>query len=230
MSERQEPGKKNPLTYAMNAAFDSVMRQMMTCLPGRVVSFDAAQQRAQIECGVQRVHRDTGEPYVFPVIENVPVHFSGDSEWYLWHQITPGETEGVVLFSQRSISEWKSQGGPAIPVDFRMFSAADAMFIPGVRSNGHVISGFVNEGCGLSNYAGDVRAHLTNNRIKLSVGASEIIIEPDQITVNGNLIVNGNIGTNGTFENNGVNVGSTHYHEQGDDSDGDSEVPTGPPQ
>jgi phage baseplate assembly protein gpV len=41
--------------------------------------------------------------------------------------------------------------------------------------------------------------------------------------------MNGDLHTNGALTNNGSNVGSTHSHNQGSDSAGDSQQPVGPP-
>jgi phage gp45-like len=42
-------------------------------------------------------------------------------------------------------------------------------------------------------------------------------------TINGNVAINGNLGVIGTMTNNGKNVGDTHEHSQGNDSNGNSE-------
>ena len=159
--ETDRPGRKNPLTLMMSEVFDSLMRQMMFCLPGKVVNFDPETQLAQVECGIQRIVN--GEPRTIAVIENVPVVFAGDSEFYFWHQITPGETEGIVQFSQRAMDTWLDQGGPAKPHEGRMLDESDAIFIPGCRSIPGAIPNFKNEGAGFGNYAGDTYVHLKSS-------------------------------------------------------------------
>lgn len=142
-------------------SFDNLMRQCMFCLPGRITAFNPETQLAQIECGIQRL-RD-GKGHTIPVIENVPVCFPGDGEFYFWHQITPGETEGLIHFAQRAIDTWIDQGGPVAPHEARMLTEDDAFFVPGVRSRPGAIPGFKNDGAGISNYAGDTFAHLKSS-------------------------------------------------------------------
>lgn len=201
MESYREPGSSNPFTLLFESVFDSQMRGVMVCLPGYVTAFDAELQRAQVQVSIQRVV--DGTPENMTILKNVPVQFSGDGEWYFWHQITPGETEGLLHFSQRAIDTWIEQGGSTAPVDFRMFDANDAFFAPGYRSNPNVIPDFVNDGCGMSNYSGTTRIHLTDAGVDV---------------------------TSGYLRHNGVNVGSTHVHAQGNDSDNNSQQNTEVPQ
>lgn len=153
-----EVGQQNPLTHLASRAFDAMIAQCFFCMPGRIVAFDAETQLAQVECGIQRVV--DGTPKTRAIIPNVPVHFAGDGQFYFWHQITPGETEGLIHFSQRAIDTWIDQGGPVAPHTRRVLAKEDAFFVPGVRSQPGKIPGFKNDGAGIGNYAGDTLVHL----------------------------------------------------------------------
>lgn len=172
MSVSDDPGRKSPLTYAFKEVIDSMMRQMMFCLPGRIVGFNPATQLAQVECGIQRMVNRQGR--TIPIIENVPVHFPGDGEWYFWHQITPGETEGLIHFSQRAIDTWIDQGGPVAPHENRMLAEDDAFFVPGVRSRPGAIPGFKNDGAGVGNYAQDTYTHHRSDGTVETQAASDV--------------------------------------------------------
>lgn len=211
-----EPGGENPLTYLLEQALNTSLRGLMVSLPGRVVAFDANTQRAQIECGLNRIIN--GEPQEIPVIINVPVQFSGDSEWYFYHQITPNETEGLVHFSQRAAETWKQQGGKTTPVDFRMFSPQDAFFAPGFRSDPGVIPNFDNDGCGMGNYSGSVRLALKSSGITAAVDGTLLTLSASGFNYDGP-----------TFTHNGTNVGDTHVHSQGNDSAGNGQQDTDGP-
>lgn len=202
------PGEDNPLGFMLNEAFEGVLRGLMVCLPGRVMAFDPETQQAQVQCGIRQIIND--QPTTMPVIENVPVQFAGDSQWYFWHQITPGETEGLIHFSQRAVETWINSGGVTTPVDFRMFNAADAFFAPGFRSEPGAIPSFTNDGCGMSSYDGSTSVHLTSGHIEMSADSVNI--------------------SSSTLTHNGTNVGDTHIHPQPADSDGNSQEDTGPPQ
>lgn len=197
----------NPFTPLMKDAINTSLRNLMVCLPGKVVSFDPDTQMAQVECGIQK--RINGVFRTIPIIDSVRVQFAGDNEWYFWHQIKPG-TEGLIHFSQRAVDTWNDQGGPVAPHELRMFSAEDAYFVPGIRSTPRIIPGFVNEGVGMSSYDGETRVHLAPGSITLT--ATNVAINSETLT------------------HNGTNVGDTHVHPQGSDSDGNTQQNTEPPQ
>lgn len=209
-SDYRRASPDNPFSYMLGESFDGVLRGLMVCLPGRIMAFDEATQRAQVQCGIRRLV--DGQPTTIPVIQNVTVCFPGNNGWYLWHEITPGSTEGLVHFSQRAVDTWINSGGVTTPVDFRMFSEQDAFFAPGFRSQPGAIPGFVNDGMGMSSYDGSTRVSLTSGEVKLEAGGQTL-------TLNG-----------GGLKHNGTDVGDTHTHPQGDDSDGNSQQNTEPPQ
>lgn len=203
MAKTDDPGRRNPLTYMMVEVLDEWVRQLMFTLPGRIVSFDPSTQLAQVEAGIQRVVEGRGQ--TIPVIEQVPVCFPGDGAYYFWHQITPGETEGLLHFSQRAIDTWIDQGGPIPPHELRVLSEEDCFFEPGYRSRPSAIPGFKNDGAGISNYAGDQYLHLLAN------GTAELFTPSDAtVDVGGNL--DATIGGNETTDvtgNQTATVGGT---------------------
>lgn len=210
---RNEPDGQNPLSFLLRQAFDSLLRSMMVCLPGKVVLFDAGNQTAQVECGIQRII--DGQGVTIPVIENVPVHFAGSDQWYFWHEVKPG-TEGLIHFSQRAIDLWIERGGPVKPHDTRMFSAEDAFFVPGVRSRPGKIPNFTNQGIGMSDYAGQNFIHVKDGSIDIKTTTLNInattINENGNVTHQGNMTRTGDTALTGGLTNNGKDVGGTHKH------------------
>ena len=59
-----------------------------------------------------------------------------------------------------------------------------------------------------------------------TVDASSATVTASTITLNGTVVVNGNFSVSGTMTNSGTNVGATHYHTQGVDSNGDTQENT----
>ncbi len=161
MSKTDRPSLRSPMTRMLERVLDSWMRQAMFTLPGRILSFDPTTQLATVEAGIERVVDEQG--VAIPPIENVPVCFPGDGQYYFWHQITDGETEGLLHFNQRAIDSWIEQGGPVKPHENRILSEEDCFFEPGYRSKPDAIPGFKNDGAGISNYAGDQYFHLKSD-------------------------------------------------------------------
>lgn len=167
---------QSPLTALLEQSFSALIRQCMFTLPGRVTGFDPETQLAQIEWGINRVDED-GNALPTPVVDNVPVVFSGDGEWYFWHQITPGDTEGLIHFSQRAIDTWIEQGGPATPHERRYLSEEDAFFVPGFRSKPGAIPNFRNDGAGISNYDQSSYTHYKSDGTIETVTDSAVTVE-----------------------------------------------------
>lgn len=214
--QSKRPGRKNPLTKLLTEAFDNLMRSVMICLPGHVVSFDEKTQLAQVQCGIQRVINGSGVS--ISILENVPVHFSGSDGWYFWHEISEG-TEGIILFSQRAMDLWIERGGVVKPHDLRMFSESDAFFVPGIRSKAGPIPAFKNEGIGMSDYSGANFIHVKNGSIDIK---TDTLNMECNVTHDGNMNRTGDTSLTGGVTNNGKDIGDTHKH------DGSPTAPTGP--
>ncbi|PXB01112.1 Gp138 family membrane-puncturing spike protein [Pectobacterium carotovorum] len=180
--------RENPLYEAIEAAKLATVSRLMVCLPGKIISYNPDNQRAQVECGIQRKNGDSFE--TLSIIENVPVNFPGSKEWIIFHEL-PADTEGVIHFSQRAIDTWLDQGGPVAPHNMRMFSASDAFFSPGYRSLKTAIPDLPTSGVGISNRDGSVRIHLTDDGITLTCGGVSLTVSPEGITHSGKTTLDG---------------------------------------
>lgn len=68
-----------------------------------------------------------------------------------------------------------------------------------------------------------------NAESSASVTTPQLTVDADSTTWNGDIELNGNLNQSGTHTLDGVNM-NTHYHNQPNDSRGDTEMPTGGPQ
>jgi len=126
--------------------FDSVIRALQqmietsladvnTQIPGTIVSYDAARNRAVVRPDLpKRIASD--EPLAPPNIVEVPIQWasSGGGKASLTMPLKPGD--GVMLaFQQRSLEGWLS-GNKSMPDDPRQFDLSDCVAIPGVAPGG----------------------------------------------------------------------------------------------
>lgn len=135
-----------------------MMKGVYTSVPGHIVTFNAATQKAQVKIGIERVDKN-GIASDIPVIDDVPVLFSGGTQFMVTHQINTGD-EGLIVFSQRCIDGWKQTGGVASNPLARFHDIHDAFFIPGVRPLATRISGFANDGVRIQSRDGDTHVWL----------------------------------------------------------------------
>lgn len=192
-------------TEMLRTAITEAMKGVFTSIPGYVIAFDPATQRAQVQIGIQRVDINGVSWQPSPIVD-VPVCFTGGN-FTLEFQIDAG-CEGIVLFSQRCIDGWKQTGGVADNPAGRFHHQQDAMFVPGIRSLPNAIQNFSNDGIKLRNKDGSQYAWLKKDG-SLAVGNSAASVNITaaglvnifnssgsiQLLANGNAVINGVIFT-----------------------------------
>jgi len=208
--------------------FFEMMKEVYTCSPGYILSFDPLTQRAQVQIGIMRVDGRDESRFEPPIVVEVPVSFPGD-DWSLEYQIDPG-CEGLIHFSQRCIDGWLNTGGIADNPIGRFHSIQDAFFVPGVRSLPNVTTDFKNDGVRLRDKIGtqtvwlkkDGSIHAENPKVHVILGADGVInmnngVGNITMAANGTVTINGvTIDTAGNITATNVTAGGkslrTHVH------------------
>jgi len=104
--------------------------EMRVSLPARVEQYDETKQRADVKPLLNRRYAD-GEEAELPVIAGVPVVWPRSGGAALTMPVAKGD--GVLLvFADRSIDRWLSDGGQVTPDDPRTHDLSDAVAIPGL--------------------------------------------------------------------------------------------------
>lgn len=153
----------------LNAAMRAGARNLYTCLPAKVVKWDAAKQRAHCQPLIKDAYEDeTGERQVesLPVIPGVPVQFMGAGGYRLTFPIELGTT-GTLFFAHRSMDKWLSGDGKEVDPEFDQdHGLGDAIFMPGLKPFGAPW-----ESCPTDHMTlgadGGVQAHFYEDRIAL---------------------------------------------------------------
>lgn len=185
-------------------AFGELMKDVCTSVPGHVLTFDPATQRAQVQVGILRVDANDATFTLKPIIE-VPVYFPG-GDYCVEYQIDPG-CEGDILFSQRCIDGWVQSGGVATNPRGRFHSMQDAMFLPGFRSQPNVLPDFQNNGVRMRNRAGTQFVWLKNdNSISMDNGVAKFDVLPDGTTLMQNGAGSFQLLADGSFLINGLKI------------------------
>jgi hypothetical protein len=139
-------------------------------IPGRVVTFNAANQTAKISTEILTVQTEpiTGVDLPQPplVIDQVPVMFpSNGAGAYLTFPIVNGVTTGELLVNDRSIGRWLNLGTPTDPALHGLHKLEDSVFIPGLNPKTNPITPFDSTG-----------AVLEAALVKLGVGATQAAV------------------------------------------------------
>ncbi|MDR2150136.1 MAG: hypothetical protein LBO67_04845 [Spirochaetaceae bacterium] len=104
-----------------------------TTCPGVIVEYDSTTRRAKVKPSLKR-KLGTGEYIDLPIINDVPVIFMGTKKLTIHFPLEEND-EVVIFFSERSLEEWKSNGGSGIEDrDLRRFHLSDCYCIPGLQA------------------------------------------------------------------------------------------------
>lgn len=136
-----------------NPTFQEVLRLVMEAkvanihvgLPGRVESYDAATQTADIKPMVRRLvpsgteadGTDVAEE--FPTIPSVPVLAFKGRGFYLHFPLEEGD-EVLLMFLERDATGWRRTGELSTPADQRLHSLAHAVALPALQSTGNALA------------------------------------------------------------------------------------------
>ena len=118
---------------------ESLLADLHTSLPGKIVRYDATTQKADVQPLIKERYTDeSGATQVrdLPVIPSVPVQFPGAGGYRITFPIATDDT-GLVVFSESSLDKWLVSGGAVDPSDDRRHDLTDAVFLPGLRDFGH---------------------------------------------------------------------------------------------
>jgi hypothetical protein len=207
----------DPLASRTQSKFSTMLKEvfgeylkdnMRTSVPGHVLSFDPATQKAEVQIGLMLEDRQGVQSERRPII-HVPVQFWGAAGGTLECRVAAG-TEGTLFFSQECIDSWVDQGGVAVKSEPRRFSINDAYFFPGVRSIPGAITDFSNEGIRLRSLDGTAYFWIHDDKT----------LEVDGVSLNVKCMTNFEkpvnfeqaVTTEATITNHDVSIGFEHTH------------------
>ena len=163
MSERSEE-----LDTGFSAIFQSLLKNIHTAMPGKVVSFDKTNQTISVQPVLKRLYADSDDSENLPIIEDVPVSFPGSGDFWLTFDIKK-DSYVLLIFSERSIAKWLVKGGIVDPEQNRTFDLSDAIAIAGINPFPDFIpNGFPTDGFSLTNRTGTTYFEIIDGKIVLN--------------------------------------------------------------
>lgn len=118
------------LETVVNKAIDLRLSDVRVALPGRIVSYDAASQLADVKPQIHRRFPD-GHTEELPILVDVPILWPRSGGASITLPVLAGDPV-LLLFSDRSIEDWLSKGEEGPPEDPRKHHLTDALGIMGV--------------------------------------------------------------------------------------------------
>lgn len=210
---------------AHSAQLESRLKDVHTCIPGIIVSFDPGNQWAEVQPAIKTIFTTSGAVDL-PLCVDVPVMFPSGNRFFITWPVFPGD-ECLLFFSQRCIDLWALEGDTQEPDDYRTHDMSDGIAFVGMNSLPLVIEDFQMDGI-------DVRSPLRESYVKVKDNTIEVhasvlvdVKAPDIVAtatnkikmtapiieLNGEVRHTGNyVQIGGTSTHDGVNVGKTHKH------------------
>jgi Phage protein Gp138 N-terminal domain len=175
------------------------LRDLHTCLPGQIVSFNPATQTAVVQPSIKRVfvvnnpgQGATVSQVNLPLCVDVPVQFPGGNGYALTFPVVAGD-ECWLMFSERAIDFWFQNGGQQLPSEYRLHDLSDAVATVGLRSQPNVVADFSTSACELRSRDGSIKISLSSSGI-IFAGAVTFL---NAVNMNNNLTVTGNADLSG---------------------------------
>ncbi len=117
------------MAQAIRFAIRQSLKDLYTCMPGIVESYDAETRRAVVK-GALNIVTTKKEEIEREAIHNVPVLFPWGGKSAFTFPLEPGDAV-LLLYSQRGLANWKKTLAVATPDTIGFFSEKDAFAIPG---------------------------------------------------------------------------------------------------
>lgn len=204
------------------AQIEGRLKDLHTCLPGIIASFDPDTQTASVQPAIKRIFTEKGAVNL-PLCVDVPVQFPGGGDFFLTFPVKPGD-ECMLHFSERCIDFWHANGGVQLPGEYRLHDLSDAMATVGINSQPRKIPAFNAADTELRSRAGDIRitvkpsgtiesvnpagSHVLGADGSMTINApAGTTINSPQIVLNGNVTYIGNM--TGQAGNGGTGNAST---------------------
>lgn len=169
-------------------------RESIYCaLPASIVAYSPATQRADVKPQLKHTVRDALENKELvedlPILCDVPIMFQRFGGFMLTMPVAVGDTV-LLVFTDRSIDKWKTNGGNVDPIDLRAHDISDAVAIPGLYPGPAALPATLTTGLALGK-AGDTTLQIHIDGTSINLGgpgatdfialASKVLTELDKI-------------------------------------------------
>lgn len=207
---------------AQKVILEGWQRKVWTAIPGIIQGPAAADGTVSVQPSIKaivRTQQGALQSVQLPQLIHCPIMSFGGGGFSITAPVVAGD-ECLVVFSSRGIDGWWQSGGVQPPPEIRMHDLSDGFVLPGFRSRPRALSGYSPDSLQIRSDDGTTVFELR------SAGRARMVV-PGGLDIVGDVRVTQSITAGfGTGDQVGL---QTHQHAQGNDSNGDAEVPTNAP-
>lgn len=179
------------------AQIEGRLKDLHTCLPGIIASFDPDTQMASVQPAIQRIFTEKGAVNL-PLCVDVPVAFPGGGDFFLTFPVKAGD-ECILMFSERAIDNWHASGGTQTPAEYRLHDLSDGIAIVGLNSQPHKLAAL----------------QMTGAELRTRSRSTYIRLEDGTIYIKGNIVHEGNVQQTGNLNRTGTSTTTGKITGQG---------------
>lgn len=186
----RNPAGNDTITGLLNFALLKFLQSVDACLPAKVIAYDPATNRAQVQPLIVQV--TTGNEQVPRAqVASVPVARWGAGGFLLYFPVTTGD-RGWLIANDRDISLYKQTGGQSPPNTNRLHSFEDGWFLPDTALAGVTLADAGK--CCLQSADGTTSITLGGGVITLNA-PTEIVLNTPLVSIAGEIVA----GTDSSF-------------------------------
>lgn len=163
------------LNSLIDESVETRLRELHTCAPGIIESFDPSTMRAQIQPALNRVLVG-GEIREMPKLINCPLGVMRFGGFAITGPVKPGD-ECMIHFTERSLDAWIQFGDVRRPKDIRIHHESDAYFLPVHTSENNAVADYDPNNMVLRNTA-------NTQKVTLFANGDIVIDSPGETTIN----------------------------------------------
>jgi len=204
--------KKMNTIELITKAIKNKIADMHIAMPAKIVAYDFALQKAQVQPALYEVYNDE-EAVKLPIIHNVPVLQPSSGGASITMPVLEGDAV-MLMFSERSLEEWLATGAEGAPDDQRTNDLTDAVAILGLKDFSKQSPALNNEDL-LIKYKGSSLTIKPDGVIDIE--AQTMNLKADNVDIAGDLTV-ANITASGDIEDSTASMAdmrtgyNTHFH------------------
>lgn len=125
----------------LQRVLDARAAEILTAIPGVIVSYDSTKQAADILPVVRRALTDENDKIVhedLPIVPNVPILFPSGGGYSVTWPLVKGDPVDLIVQTY-AFAQWRQANEVSDPGDLRLHSLGNCMAIPGGRPNATLI-------------------------------------------------------------------------------------------
>lgn len=115
----------------LNIIIANKIADMHICMPAKILEYDYTKQKAKVQPALNQKYND-GEVIELPAIYNVPVVHPASGGASITFPVNVNDTV-LLVFSEKSLEEWLSNGERVTPDDPRQNNLTDAIALLGLN-------------------------------------------------------------------------------------------------